>query len=241
MTEQVVICRSNPIAPDPRVEKIARSLSADGYKVIALGWDRTGKLPKEQDLDGLHISRLRIPARYGTGLTNLPALLAWELGLLWWLLTHRRSYQVIHACDFDTIIPALFCKLLWKKLVIYDIFDFYADHLRRTPDFLMRAIRWVDYWAIDKADGVILVDDARIEQIQGSHPKACVSIYNSPEDIPCQPRKNRSLVQKMLRIAYVGLLQVERGLFEMIDVLRRIPNGIWIWLVLAAMRNALFR
>lgn len=229
MKSRVVICRSNPVAPDPRVEKIARALSADGYVVTAVGWDRTGKLPRDQAQDGLRIHRLSIPARYGTGLMNLPALLAWQFGLLWWLVTHRGAYQVIHACDFDTIIPALVCKRLWKTPVIYDIFDFYADHLRRTPALLKKAIRRVDYWAIHQADGVILVDDARVEQIRGSNPRACISVYNSPEDaapeassepLPQSPGASQS----SLRIAYVGLLQVERGLFEMIDVLRRHPD-----------------
>ena len=224
MSETVVICRSNPIAPDPRVEKIARSLTADGYRVTALGWDRTGTLPRQQDLDGLSVYRINIRARYGSGLMNLPALLIWQAALFWWLFRHRRSYHIIHACDFDTIIPALFCKMLWKKTVIYDIFDFYADHLRRTPNFLKKMIRSLDYWAIGKADGVILVDDARIEQIKGSHPKVCISIYNSPEDVPFQPAHEPQPNSARLRIAYVGLLQVERGLFEMIDVLRCRPQ-----------------
>jgi len=225
MTKQIVICRSNPIAPDPRVEKIARSLSADGFQVTALGWDRTGTLPEEQDQDGLHISRIRIKASYGTGLMNLPALLAWQIRLLGWLFKRRHAYQIIHACDFDTILPALVCKQLLKKVVVYDIFDFYADHLRRTPAWLKKAIRWVDYQAIGKADGVILVDDARLAQIQGSRPKICISVYNSPEDAASLRQPDEcSLSDKALRLTYVGLLQVERGLFEMIDVLSRHPE-----------------
>lgn len=225
MPLQVVICRSNPIAPDPRVEKIARSLAANGYSVAALGWDRSGELPRQQMVDGLRVTRLRIRARYGTGLMNLPALLAWQVGLLWWLLANRRSFQVIHACDFDTILPALVLKRFWKKTVIYDIFDFYADHLRRTPQFLKNAIRALDFWAIGQADGVILVDDARIEQIRGSRPKACISVYNSPEDVPDNLTTAKpSPAPGGLRIAYVGLLQVERGLFEVIDVLRSHPE-----------------
>ena len=51
---------------------------------------------------------------------------------------------MVHACDFDTILPALMCKWLWKIKVIYDIFDFYADHLRATPNLIKRMIRAVD-------------------------------------------------------------------------------------------------
>lgn len=225
MAHNVMICRSNPIDPDPRVEKIARALLAEGYGVQAVGWDRTGKLPRQQNIGGLRVFRLRIKARYGSGLMNLPALLLWQVCLFWWLLLHRRSYTILHACDFDTILPALACKFLFRKIVIYDIFDFYADHLRRTPALLIQAIRRADYWAIARADGVILVDDARKEQILGSRPKALISVYNSPEDVPVPVQADvTERPQHSLSIAYVGLLQVERGLFEMIEVLQRHPE-----------------
>jgi glycosyltransferase involved in cell wall biosynthesis len=225
---QIVICRSNPIAPDPRVEKIARSLCGAGYAVSAVGWDRSVKLPAEEYMNGLQVTRLRIPARYGSGLMNLPALLAWQIGLLVWLVSHRRAYQIIHACDFDTILPALFCKFFWRKTVVYDIFDFYADHLRRTPGFLKEMIRRADFWAIEKADGVILVDDARFEQIWGSRPKRAIAVYNSPGDeagyVGAAAEPIPDPVVYALRIAYVGLLQVERGLYEMIRVLQCHPE-----------------
>jgi glycosyltransferase involved in cell wall biosynthesis len=222
----VFILRSNPISPDPRVEKIARGLSADGYKVHALGWDRTGKLPRHETMDAMQVTRMAIKARYGTGLMNLPALLIWQIGLIMWLLKHRKSIEVIHACDFDTILPALLHKFLFKTPVIYDIFDFYADHLRRTPELLKQAIRRIDFWAINTADGVIVVDDARFVQIEGSRPKVLISIYNSPEDTPCPPVEEGASQHQngALRIVYVGLLQVERGIFEMIDVLRNHPD-----------------
>jgi len=225
MQTKVVILRSNPIAPDPRVEKIASSLIADGYQVSALGWDRSGKLPKIEDRDGLLIHRLRISARYGSGLMNFPALIIWQVGLFWWLIRNRQSYQIIHSCDFDTILPSLICKFLWKKHVVYDIFDFYADHLRKTPLFLKKLIRRIDFWAINMADGVILVDEARREQIQGSSPKICISIYNSPNDVSfLTSKKVDGSSPEKFRITYVGLLQVERGIFEMIEVLRRHPD-----------------
>jgi hypothetical protein len=37
---RILFCRSNPIAPDPGVEKEACVLASAGYLVHALGWDR---------------------------------------------------------------------------------------------------------------------------------------------------------------------------------------------------------
>jgi glycosyltransferase involved in cell wall biosynthesis len=226
MILRLVICRSNPIAPDPRVEKEARTLSQAGYQVTLLGWDRSASLPQHDLLDGLHITRLPIRAEYASGMHNLPDLLRWQWGLLQWLVRHRREYDLIHACDFDTVPPALLCRSLYGKKVIYDIFDFYADHLRLTPGWIKNAIRAIDLRAIGRADAVILADNSRWEQIRGSNPRRCTIVYNTPEELTLKEQPASVSTQKpgSLRVVYVGLLQVERGLFELFTVMRRHPE-----------------
>ena len=221
---RVLICRSNPVAPDPRVEKEALSLQKAGYTVQVLGWDRNGNIPAKQELEGISIRRLLIRAGYGRGIMNFFPLLLWQVGLLGWLFRHRREYDLIHACDFDTILPALACKKLFGKQVVYDIFDFYADHLRATPVWIKRLIRAVDLWAVDRADAVIVVDEARFGQIAGSHPKHLAAIYNSPADTLASVSIKENSSSAELRLAYIGLLQVERGLIDMLEVLSHHPE-----------------
>ena len=227
MTEfkRVLICRSNPIAPDPRVEKEAVALTNAGYPVRALGWDRTATLPLQESRANWDLVRLPIRASYGHGMGNLGQLIRWQWGLWRWLARHRQEYDLIHACDFDTVLPALLVKFLWGKSVIYDIFDFYAEHLRHTPGWIKSLIRSLDLWAINHADAVILADDSRRQQISGTHPHHLAVIYNSPEDVLRTVKKeNLPPIDSRLHIAYIGLLQVERGLMEMLEVLRRHPD-----------------
>jgi len=217
-TESVIICRSNSIAPDPRVEKTARALAKGGWKVTIVGWDRTGELPVLEIKEFARIVRLRLKASYAAGLANLPMLIVWQISLLRKLISQHNEYQVIHACDFDTILPSLLMKWLFRKKVVYDIFDFYADHLRRTPNWIKSIIRVVDKWAIHNADAVILADDNRQNQIEGANPKKTVIIYNTPEDVNALPLEEKT-GSYSLKIAYVGLLQVERGLLDLLSVL----------------------
>jgi glycosyltransferase involved in cell wall biosynthesis len=228
MAARVLICRSNPLAPDPRVEKIARALAGAGYEVRLLGWDRSASLPALSRGNGLEVRRLPIRAEFGQGLANLPNLLRWQWGLWSWLARNRRDYDAIHACDFDTVLPALLAKKLWGKKVVYDIFDFYADHLRSTPGRLVRLIRAADLGAINRADAVILADDSRREQIRGSSPRRCTVVYNSPEDLRCELEGSfapaAAVTPGSLRLCYVGLLQVERGIMELLEVLSRRPQ-----------------
>ncbi len=240
--QRVVICRSNPVDPDPRVEKEAAALAEAGYSVQVIAWDRSAGLPVHQTrlLAGqqIEITRLPIHAEYARGMSNLPDLLRWQAGLLQWLLSYRSQYDVIHACDFDTVLPALVLKIFFSKQVVYDIFDFYADHLRATPQAIKASIRAIDRWAIRKVDALILADDSRWEQIGDrlgptvSRPTRSAVIYNSPADESgLQAQTNEvnpepsqaSQPEITLTLAYIGLLQMERGLYELLEVLQRRP------------------
>jgi glycosyltransferase involved in cell wall biosynthesis len=225
LAPRVLFCRSNPIDPDPRVEKEARALLKAGYQVEVIAWDRTGQLPSKELKDQFIIHRLAIPAGYARGMGNLPALIRWEWGLLIWLLRNGRSFDVLHACDFDTVLPALLTRWLYHKKLVYDIFDFYADHLRKTPGWIKKLIRWVDLQAVSRADAVILVDETRKPQIQGASPRRLSVIYNTPEDtLQILRSQSDRPAGETLRIVYVGLLQFERGLMELLAVLKKHPN-----------------
>jgi len=222
--KKILICRSNPVAPDPRVEKEAKALVHAGYSVDILAWDRTAIQPMVEKRSGFTIYRIPICARYAAGILNLPHLLRWQIALTGWLIQHARNYTIIHACDFDTILPVLRIGRLFNKVIVYDIFDFYADHLRRTPNWIKNWIRHQDLRAIDQADAVILCDDIRLEQISGSKPRRLEVIYNSPEDEKAFLPAYQPSPEGLLHISYVGLMHLERMLLEMLEILRHHPQ-----------------
>jgi len=221
---RILICRSNPVAPDPRVEKEARALMEAGHTLQVLAWDRTARLPSQEKQDGMTIRRLAIRAEFGQGLGNLPALLRWQWGMAKWLIQNTRQYDVLHACDFDTVLPCIMMKLFWGKPLVYDIFDFYAEHLRRTPERVKSIIRSIDFKAIEYADAVILVDESRREQIKGTNPGRLYIVYNSPEDMQYQKQDFIPSPKGKLILTYVGLLQYERGLLETLNVIKKYPD-----------------
>lgn len=215
----VLICRATPLSPEPRVDKIAASLKTGGYRTMVVGWNITGDLPDEEEIYGVPYIRLPVKARFGHGIKNIRHVLRWQLALAKFIFNHRKEINLIHACDFDTVIPALMAKWFWGKKVIYDIFDFYADMLQNTPVTVKKVIRWLDCKLIGFVDGVVLADSVRVQQIQRSHPKQLAFIYNCPEDeavfIPKATESSASL-----RISYVGALRHERGLQILLNVLQ---------------------
>jgi glycosyltransferase involved in cell wall biosynthesis len=217
----VAIFRSNDISPDPRVEKIARTI-ANFSQVIVVGWDRSAQKVPVEYRDGYELHLFSYPASFGKGIANLISLLRWQLFLLVWVMVRGRSVKVYHACDFDTVLPAFVGKLFFKTPVVYDIFDFYADHIRNTPHWLVQIIRRLDLLAVRLSDVVIIVDEIRTTQLRGVSPKRLEIIYNTPEDRNLVP--NQTSPAGKLRIAYIGILQIERGFLELIDVLENHPE-----------------
>jgi glycosyltransferase involved in cell wall biosynthesis len=206
--------------------KIAHALHQGGYAVTLVGWNMDDSQPAFERLEVFPCYRLPVRARFGRGMVNMFHQMRWQIALLNWLVQHQHEYAIIHACDFDTVLAALCCKLLMGKLVVYDIFDFYADMLRATPGFVKTMLRFVDLRAINAADALILADEARYKQISGAHPKRSVVIYNALQDLPVsrQPDPETSPDDSRLRLVYFGNLQVERGLVELLDVLSSHPE-----------------
>lgn len=223
--QRVLICRSNPVAPDPRVEKLAEALCQADYEVLVLAWDRTGQLPREEDRSGYRIVRFSHTSPYGSGLKNIVNLLCWQAFLLRRLIREWQGSALLHTCDFDTLLPCLLSKALGGKRIIYDIFDLYADSRRTIPSLLRKLLHMLELKALEWTDAVILADEARWEQITGAKPRWVITVYNSPPDTLDILRQNGSPPRvEELRLVYVGLLQVERGLLEMMEILNRHPE-----------------
>ncbi len=212
----VLIIRSNPCDPDPRVEKESKALSGI-YNVRVLCWDRELKSKKRDIKDGIDIIRFGLKAPYGN-LSLLFYLLIWGVYEFFWLLFAR--YDIIHACDFDTVLPAFFVSKIRRKKLIYDVFDFYADVLPFSErSFPYRAIKWLDVKIINNADAVILADESRKEQIFPARPNLLEFIYNSPPVIKLLDKRLEHNIKKDgIELFYAGILSCTRGLDMFIKV-----------------------
>jgi glycosyltransferase involved in cell wall biosynthesis len=223
MKQSVCICRSNSVSPDPRVEKEARALASANYSVRVVGWDRAGRGFDAVFPEGWELIVLPVFAPYRRGLWNLPGFLKWQWALFYWLIKNRNSYDIIHACNFDTMTAAFFAGKLSRKKLVYDIFDFLSDSAQRLPTLIRTMVRTLDLQFIRSADAVILVDEARKAQISGVKVKRLSYIYNSPEDETiCLGNQVEKLGS--LHITYVGQLEYRRGLLILLSLLEDHPH-----------------
>ena len=210
--KRVVLIRSNPVAPDPPVEKMADTLLQNDYSVIILAWDRSKNYINQKTLIKLKsgnvpIIKFGIVAGYGSGMRSLKELAKFQIRIFEWLSKNRKMYDIIHAFDFDTGFVANICAKMYSKKLVYHILDFYVESHNMEKSKIGNVIKRVEIRVINKADLTIICTEKRKEQIVGSHPKKLIVIHNTPQnnikidmDFILKGDRNRC------KIVYVGVL-----------------------------------
>lgn len=212
----IVLLRSTDGQPDSRFEKYVDYLGSNGVDHITICWDRFGtKIESER-----HIYYKKYSS-YGLRFGNVRSLLGFNIFLFKKLISHRKEYKVVHAADFDTILPAMIMKLLFRKKVIYDIYDWYIDSRGLFKSKLRYLIQLLEFFNIKLSDMVIVCEPEREKQIM-FRPRKLEVLPNIPSF------KERKQATKPccggLSIAYVGILGLGRGLHNLIKLAEKNPD-----------------
>lgn len=223
---KIMMVRSLKGYPDSRVEKEIFSLSKEN-KVFFLGWNRDGisstfsteKVSIYKKLFRFFHYNSTAPIGLGFKALFFPLLSFWYQEFRF-LVRFSKYYEAIHACDFDTIIPAFFVAKMFRKKIVYDIFDYYSDS-HSAPVFIKKIIRLVENYFINRCDVVIICSEKRKEQIIGTHPKKLEVVHNSPilTDKNEIQKENAIIATNKFKIVYIGVLTEDRYLKEMASVI----------------------
>ncbi|MDX9975872.1 MAG: glycosyltransferase family 4 protein [FCB group bacterium] len=215
MAKRVVIIRSDSGVRDSRLQKELRMLVEAGFETTLLGWDREREQPKREIKDGYRIHRCHIRAKYGSKKLFLTMPL-WWIYEFFFLLVHR--FDAIHACDFDTVVPALLIKSIKRTPVIYDIYDFYAAKSRTVPAPMRRFFGAAEQMCARWADAVVIVDASRAYLFGERPPKDFVVAMNCPYD--SVDSSWRKPANGPLTIFYGGAIATFRGIEKLVELTR---------------------
>lgn len=224
--KNVVLIRSNPVRPYPRLEKMANYLKKNGYAVTVLAWDRDEDYaPKEEELilkdSTVKIVRIGLKGQFSGGFKkNLKGLLLFQKFIYQWLKQHRSEYDIIHAYDFDTGYTALKCAKRFHKKMIYDIPDYYVESHGLEGSKIGSVIKKMEDSVINRADSVIICTEERKQQITGTHPKKLSVIHNTP-DIEAKQSKHMVSKQERLKLVYVGIFGTKRFIDQIAETVAK--------------------
>ena len=216
----IVLIRSNPVKPYPRLEKMALCLLKRGYGVTVLAWDRELDYSPRQEklIIGEHccnIIRVGLKGEFTGGYKkNLRSLILFQRFIYKWLTNHRSEYDVIHAYDFDTGFTARKVAKKLNKVFVYDIADYYAD-AHGFYGAKRKIVSSFENKVISKSFATLICTEERKNQIRGAEPKRLYVIHNTPEFSKLRPA---SYSKDKLRIAYIGIFSSRRFIQELLQV-----------------------
>jgi glycosyltransferase involved in cell wall biosynthesis len=192
--------------------------------VLLVLWDRSGlnRVAKEETYRTRFI-RFRAPQDQPSVALFLP---------LWWLcefiilLTCRA--EIIHACDLDTLIPAVLVKEIKRTKLCYSVFDFYADNLPWwVPARIRSAVANLERACARRADCLFLANEDQIGQLGTNAHGGLSIIYNTPPDAISKgvgPPPSTGDLSGSLRLFYAGILHESRGLKCMLEAISELPS-----------------
>lgn len=234
---KILMLRTNKVDPDPRVEKEANSLIKNKDIDLTIhAWDRTSKHKCVKETLNLingevPIYRIGIKGSWGKGMKkNIIPALKYEIYLFFWLLKNIKKYDIIHAFDLMTGYPALFPVKLFKKKLVYDCCDYYADS-QKGPEIIMKKLRKIETKVFEKADYSIICSEKRIEQIKPANPRKMFIIHNSPNinDYNINKKEQTKIIKSnsnRLKFVYVGNFCNDRWLLEFLNEAKKNSDEI---------------
>lgn len=208
----IVLLRANDIITDSRVLKYLNFFEKSKINYRIIGWNRDGNNNKKNNTYFFEKK-----AGYNLGKKAILNRFLWNLFLLKKLIKIRKQYKIIHACDFDTVLPALIMKIFFNKKVIFDIFDWFSDTIITNNFFIDRMINILEKKAVKMSDYVIICEEERKKQIK-IVPKKLLILPNIPNFI--DNRGNFSEENKktdILKISYVGGLYEDRNIHILLE------------------------
>jgi len=217
----------------PRLE--AQALRRSGYDVEVLAWDRDLKMPFKGKIDGISTTSLRIFR--GVEFRKLRFALAstvFQIACFFYALGLSRTGKlVIHAHDFNTLLPGALARLLLPGRIslVYDSHEYtpgvyteyYGDMMGRIACLLEKIIGRC-------ADAVITVSDPIANYLRRTLGRSCTVLWNCPplRDIPTISKEIARAKLKLppgLLILCIGLFRQDlayEALPELVDKIRAV-------------------
>ncbi len=221
---------------DVRVEKIARSLMADGHEVCILSANAQGRA-RSETLDGLRIRRLpATPSRWLNALVSIP----FYLNPFWFLHAYqavrREQINLLIVRDLPLILVGVWLKGRFRIPLVLDMAEDYPAMYRESIEVggwrawvhriiknpaLMAAVERRTLGQVDHTLVVVEESAKRLQEELGI-PAARISVVsNTPrlETLASIAAAAGCGAQSCLQLIYTGLVQEARGLEDVVEAL----------------------
>lgn len=225
---RVAMLLSNAFRPDPRVLKEAQTLARAGYDLTVVAWDREGKLPAQEKLDGFVVRRLQnVRSSYSAGprqVLYLPRF--WQRAL-----RELRDLcpAVVHCHDLDTA-PAGYWYARRNRIPwIFDAHECYPEQIgpqvnRPIYELLVR----LEQQMARRADHVITVGELLAQRFRSFGGQVSIVGNYQPlstfDQAPTITRAALGISPSQYVVLYVGGFTPARAIVPLIHATQYLDN-----------------
>lgn len=218
---------SNACAPDRRVLREARVLAERGHQVRVIAWDREGRYPARETLDGVEIERVAVRSAYGTGLRRLGQWPAYARHAFAHLC--QEDWDAVHCHDLDTL-PIGYAYTRRRRIpLVFDAHESYPDLITpQVPGWAVKMVRWVERFLVRRVDALVTVGSLLADHYRPWAARVVV-VRNCQQLAPVlsEPATLRSewgLQDAALVVCYVGGFTRGRVILPLIEAVTADPS-----------------
>ncbi|MGB0998859.1 MAG: glycosyltransferase [Flavobacteriales bacterium] len=220
-SEKILLCISNDISSDQRLDKVCRSLTLHGFEVELIG----RKLSHSKALDRPYsCKRLSI-------LFNKGALFYAFLNIQLFFYLMFKSFDKLVANDLDTLVACKLVSKLRNKTLVIDLHELFPE----VPELVNRpktkAI-WerIEKWALSSETSSITV----CQSIADYYKKKYQADVKVVRNVPKKQTLNTSEIKKKsdhFILIYQGAINYGRGVDKMIELMEFLPETFKLWII----------
>lgn len=251
--QKVLMILSNTYSTDKRVISEAESLYRNGFSVQIVDWRRKKHQfsKKSYVLNGVKVYSIEInfttPQLSDTKtplLIFLKRIISQFLFYYKALSTGRKiDFDIIHCHDLDTLPIGVALMKMRRKKIVFDSHEGYIQTLGgRSPRFIVKIVDLLQKYLINKADGIIVVNDKQCEYFESKCGVKVHIVQNYPiiahycsNDQSQKDIKKCFGIDEELVISYAGYFTKNRKILELIDAVECTDN---VKLLLAGGRSS---
>ncbi len=216
-----IICTvTNDLSYDQRMIRICSTLASEGFKVTLLGRNKNRSIPLKDEVFDQH----RFQCIFNKGKWFY---LEYNIRLFFWLLFAR--YDAICSVDLDTIVAGFIASRIRRKILVYDAHELFTELPELIGRDKTKAIwKYVERTVIPKVDAAYTVCNSLKKEFEFRYQVSFDVVRNVPLSNPAPSISSLPQEQPII-LLYQGVLNVGRGLEELIDVIAA-RNDYHLWL-----------
>jgi glycosyltransferase involved in cell wall biosynthesis len=198
------------------------------YSVACLGWNRDAISDETIDnyIVKLELFNLRTSIWKPSQIRIFVRLIFFAPPFWIWLFIKLLANRpkVVHACDLDSIPPCYLYKVLFRKKLVFDVFDRYAiTFVPKKFKILYGIINFIEEFFSKRSDVLIVANGENVLKSFQKKPSRCEILLNYPDDNIIDETE-RIRKKDFFTIAFTGHIRRHRGLETLARVISELKD-----------------